>query len=1796
MVDLNQLLSRLQSEVTAEGDAGGGDAASSGGNGGGARRPAPDPGQVAALEEQAAKFEGQKRWADMVKTLVQKADILADDVERIATYERIAKVHTERTNNVAEAIKAFEAILEIDPDHASAIDFLKSRYEQRRDWEKLLGILRREARRAPEGSQLDAYLAMAKLAAEKIKKPEICIELWEQVLERDPGNMEALTQLSGFYERAKDFSKLAFVLREQAAQTGESAARIALLVKLGTIAGDKLNDDNVAVEAWRGVLALDANDRRAQEALKKRYLAMQAWDELEVFYADTGKWDELIRVLEREAENPGATNETKTRLFFKIAQLWAERKEKTDRAAKYYEKILELDAHNRDAALALIPIYGAANDAKKLAGVYEVKLLGDATADEKVGTLRALGELYEGKLKEPAKAFERFRDALAAAPEDARSIEDLERVSAATTRWSESVDALAAAITTDLAPEAQIRLRIHLGHWLATHLEKVDDAIARYREVMDLDPANVEALTSLDNLFRQTGRSGDLLEILEKRLALAETAEDRRNNLYAIGALSEGSLNDPNRAVQTYKEILGEFGDEPTALQRLDGLYNKIENWSELAEILERELVVFADNEAASLDAKFRLGRVLEQHLERAPEAIEHYREILAMSPEHENARGALEALLRNPELRGEAAKILEPIYEMRSDWEALIRSLEILLADETNVDAKITLLRKIGDVCSTQIGDGSRAFEAYGRAFQEDPTRAEVRDALEALAEPINAWPRFVTLLREIADAATTPELARASWMKIAEIEDQRLANVDAAVEAYTKVLAQDPADGEALASLEQLYQRTERWSDLLGVFRKRLDLTADPAQREELLAAIATVHDEKLTDPDSAIRTYREMLEADPVSPRALEALDHLFARLSRWNDLADNLQVRLESSSDPEEQTALMLRLAQLREDKMAQVEAAVEIYRQVLERDASNEAALGALERLVQQPAHAVMVAQILEPVYREGGAYEKLVGVHEIQVQYAPEAARKVELLHQVAELHETALDNPGMAFQTLARALTEDPGHEETVAGLERLARVQNAFQDLAVVYEARIESAPTPELKLALHQRAATVHEEALQNAPGAIEHYRQMLEIDARNLDAVSALERLYQLSEQYENLAAVYLKKAELLENPDESKAYLFRASEIYEQVLERPQDAVGVFRKVLEIDAEDINAIDALIRLFISQSRWEELLAIYEKKIDLVSDPDEKKRLHMEVGTVYEGELKDTPKAIDAYNKVLELDPDDLVAIQRLDHLYLTQGNWQELLTILEREADLAGDPNEVCAYRFRIGELQEKHLNDTAKAVEIYREILDVVSDHQPSLAALDAILHGEKEPIAAAAVLEPVYTAAGAYDRLVDVLEVQLRHASDNVARVELLHRIAEIYETALDNPRAAFDAYSRAMPFDPLNDQTLGNMEKLADVAGAWPDLVRVYDTEIEKLTENAEQQVELALRTAQIYEVQVGNIDLAIERYRKALSADPVNGNAIRSLGRLYEAREQWAELAEVLRKEVDLPDVSPDDVIQLRFRLAQVLEGALNDVEGAIGVYKDIVDSNPDHTPSIQSLEHVFARGIKQIEVAAILKPIYEAQGEWLKLAQLQEATLQFVTDPAERLAFMYGQADLFEEKLADAVSALQWYARALKESPLDERSLTEAERLAGGTQAWADLAGTYADIVEAATEDHIKQIIGKKLARIYEEELQDIENAEAAYNYVLSVVPLDAEALERLDVIYTGLGNAERLAQVLDRRVQASDDPQQKVDLSFRLGQLLESELQQVESAIARYRTIVDGLDAKHEDSLNSLERL
>ena len=458
--------------------------------------------------------------------------------EKVALYTKAAELYTGKFANQAEAVKAYEAVIAIDPENRSAIDYLRQMYEKRRDWEKLLGLERREAERLYGDERARKFLDIAKLATERVKKPEVCIELWQQVLDSDPSNAEALGALGGLYERSKDFDKLVNVLEKQAEVTYDNGQKVQILTKLGTIYGDRLNNDEGAVNAWRALLAIDPNDRKAQEALKKKYLALGRWDDLEVFYAETGKWDEFIRVLEQqEAKETDA--DAKIGMLFKIAELWADKKQKNDRAARAYEKVLELESQNLRAAEALIPIYSQAGNSKALANAIEVKLGHEEDAYPKLALLREVAGLYEGKVREPQKAFARYLAAFVLFPGDEQTTLDVERAAKATGQWDEVTSAYRTAI--DQAIDAgdaglAITLRLKLGRVLVEEMQQVDEALTVYRAVYDADSENAEALAALERLYRATSRYADLLGIYEKRRELSTDHSEKKQISYEIAS------------------------------------------------------------------------------------------------------------------------------------------------------------------------------------------------------------------------------------------------------------------------------------------------------------------------------------------------------------------------------------------------------------------------------------------------------------------------------------------------------------------------------------------------------------------------------------------------------------------------------------------------------------------------------------------------------------------------------------------------------------------------------------------------------------------------------------------------------------------------------------------------------------------------------------------------------------------------------------------------------------------------------------------------------------------------------------------------------------------------------------------------------------------------------------------------------------------------------------------------------------------------------------------------------------
>ena len=151
---------------------------------------------------------------------------------------------------------------------------------------------------------------------------------------------------------------------------------------------------------------------------------------------------------------------------------------------------------------------------------------------------------------------------------------------------------------------------------------------------------------------------------------------------------------------------------------------------------------------------------------------------------------------------------------------------------------------------------------------------------------------------------------------------------------------------------------------------------------------------------------------------------------------------------------------------------------------------------------------------------------------------------------------------------------------------------------------------------------------------------------------------------------------------------------------------------------------------------------------------------------------------------------------------------------------------------------------------------------------------------------------------------------------------------------------------------------------------------------------------------------------------------------------------------------------------------------------------------------------ALEDLFAQGVQPMAIGEVLEPLYRMQGNWNQLLNVQEVQVEQQRDPIERVVMMHRLAEIAEDK---------WMQKALLEDPSHDHSIGEAERLSAIVDGWTQLATTYANGIQHTGDPLNKADLGRRLAKVYEEQLQDLERAEETYRFVLGVDDHDSDAL-------------------------------------------------------------------------------
>ncbi|MEZ4367391.1 MAG: hypothetical protein R2939_14100 [Kofleriaceae bacterium] len=1009
------------------------------------------------------------------------------------------------------------------------------------------------------------------------------------------------------------------------------------------------------------------------------------------------------------------------------------------------ERALDDDERRARATEILRPLYESAGAEAKLERL-AVRLAEVADEPrEQALRWREAAQRRERALGDRAGALDADQRALRAAvaePELLELLAAVERLAAALGREDELID-----LYRDLAPEvldAEIQRRLLLDVADLARGVRGDVALARdhYQRVLDAQPDDRRAMLALESIYRDdtgavvAGEERRLFEILQRKAELSwASPEERTAALVEAAGLAEGALARPDDAIAAWEIVLDAEPQRRDAGLALERLYRGQQRSADLVELYERRLGFAASVEEA-VALRLKLAELQAQELRDPAGALESYAAALSGAPDQPVALAAVEAMLDDPEVRAGAAEVLEPLYVARQRWPQLVRVYEVKLEAATEVDERLRLTRYVARLYEEQLEDFEGASRWYARLFREQPADASVRELLGRLANIVENWAFLAEVYQAYLDdePADLPEV-RDVAIAAGALYDRRLGDLARAQLAYRRALGIPPTrpefgvpdEAEVLRRLEDVLTRAREFATLVDVYDEVIGRSANDVVRRDLTARKARVLEGSLADPPRAIDAWRDLvgLSGDGADARAQAAyldavteLERLHRAGGQWFEVVELLQARLDRGPDETQEIELRLRLAAVLEEQQHDVPAAIDQLERVLARPHGVDRALPTLERLVVLESHRQRIVELLEPVYRTRDWWQKLVVILDARLVYVDDAAARVATLREIARIHERRGGDRTLAREALSRAWREDVADAEVLRELAQLAGGQGAWDELIEILEGGVATTYDPELVAAIWARIAEIHEGRRDDVPRAIDAWRKVVEAEPEAAVALAALDRLLALAGRSAELVEIIERRAELATDAGIRLVLLHRAAALYEEVLARPIEAIGAYRRVLELDEADLAALDGLERIYAGPGPGadaHELAGVLARKIELATAPADRRALRLALAKVHEEARQDDYEAVAQLVAVLEEHPRDVEALDGLQRLYRRMQQWPELLDVIDRRSLLAVIARDRADLAFAAAQLVEHEARRRRRGCRAAGAVLQIVS-------------------------------------------------------------------------------------------------------------------------------------------------------------------------------------------------------------------------------------------------------------------------------------------------------------------------------------------------------------------------------------------------------------------------------------------------------------------------------------------------
>ncbi|HZA14375.1 MAG TPA: gliding motility protein, partial [Myxococcaceae bacterium] len=1229
------------------------------------------PDDAAALKLCLA-FAGPADADDALLDLLEEASARAQVPEiRVAQFRALAQVR-ERDGDASGAIDAWKHVFEAVAEDSAAVDALIRLLSSENRAPELLEVLRRQLSVLEDVDlRAERMFQIGALQEEALDDPEGALAMFRWLLDLRPDEPRTLARLEGLCARLERWPELADVLARRI-KNASGAEALELTFRLAEVRESRLYDPPGALELYGEILARAPSHQgalgRLQAMVERDPHHLAASDVLLQAYRANDNVDKLAMLLDARAASAPDVPERKPFLI-ELAQLQMDKQGEPELAFMSLLRAFRDDPNDADVRLRLEGIAEAAQTWDELSGVYEEELLRIAEPKDAAEVCVKLGEIFDERLSQPERAVECFEKARALDETVwLKALPSLDRLYNQLSRPENLAEVLEKLAELAEDPKAKIGYLFRLGQLAHEVLETPDRSVKVYEQILALDPNHLATARLLEELYEELGQAKQLYRILEHQRDRAQGPERERIFL-KMAQISAESPEDVDRSIQIYKDLLAKNPRNEQAWMALQALLEATGRYDELRQMITARLKQTVDpREVVRLND--RLGRVVWKLGNKPDEAVAFFKAALERDPRH---KGALEAL--------------RDIHEAADRKAELVTVLRRLVALQEDVQGVKKVRVRLAEVLAA-MSRREEALDAARRSLEVEPHDpadlgrvSHVFISLRAYADAARTMDLRATAL---AAAGENEEAVRVLF-EIADLCKGQLQRPENAAPAMVKILELDPANRRAFDTARELFRKQNDWTTWAQVTDRFLPHISAEDEKLATLRELVSVQENKLGQKDVAFLTACRALHLDAANDGVREEVERLADETGSYEEMAAVYEELADNLPQGAIAERLYLTLAKVHDEQLDDPAAAETALRKILEFDPTSPVALESLSAMFA----------------RRGRDKEYLTSLEQ-QLEAAGTIEQRKAILAQIAHVYDTKFQDATEAATALQRSL-ELEADGPTFTALLALYRREKAWPEVAQTLTRWRDLASTPEERAKLQAEVAGVYEKEIGDDEAAVEAYREALELDPHNHEAVESLEHLYTKLDRPADLLAVYDRQREASQDPRERVSVLVKSAAIWEEKFNNPANAAEYVELILAEDPYNLQAIKTLERLRRTEERWDALVGVLERHVLVSTSDEERAALSVEMGDVFHQSLRQVDKAVATYHRALELDRRNLGAMHALGQIYERSGNWPFALEMLAKEAELAGATPHAVELYHRMGKIQDEMLMDVSSA-------------------------------------------------------------------------------------------------------------------------------------------------------------------------------------------------------------------------------------------------------------------------------------------------------------------------------------------------------------------------------------------------------------------------------------------------------------------------------------------------------------